>query len=148
MPKYFSKAQTVLREVWRTAYKRGKVEITLPTAAKAHKLRFDLYAAVRAEKQADSDDLELVEAATTLEIVLGESKNVLIIQKKADNAVFKAISEATGLNVDSVIDPFEAERALESLKRVGASIPTAADPDSDLPKLGEHQDNPFYGKRG
>ena len=145
MAKFYSKTQLILREVWRTAHTKGRVEIVLPSAAKAHKLRFDLYAAVREEKMNNSDDFQLTEAAATLEIVLGEDKRTLIMQKKADNEVFKAIAAATGLDVTSVVDPFAEAQANEALKRLGI-VQAEAKPD-DKPQLGEHQSTPFYPKR-
>lgn len=147
MPKFYSKAQIALREVWRTALRKGSVEITLSTSSKAHKLRFDLYAAVKEEKRGESEDLELMEAANTLEIT--KEGSTLIMRPKLSNETFQAIARATGMNLDKVVDPAEQELGERMLREIGvavegAGVPPAAAPNPETGLAVEHQENPFY----
>jgi hypothetical protein len=158
MPRFYSKDTLLIRDAWRKAFREGGLRFNFPDEAKAHRARMMFYAAVRQEKQGKGDG-ELVRAAETLEIVFGETKNVLLMRPRQDNPIFQAISEAVGLDLDHASMP-EADESLKLLEEMGVFVEGSSPPSNDNARTGagareegsdgiatEHQDNIFYGKR-
>jgi hypothetical protein len=131
-PVFRSKTQLLLRETWRRAWRAGQLEITFQTESHAHKARMDLYKAVQMEKQGRGPDTELIEASQSLEIVLGSSRNVLLMRPRGQNAIYAALQDATGLELKDMVDPELAGDAGASWEKLKPQLAT------------QHQANPFF----
>lgn len=143
-PVFRSKVQLLLRDAWRKAYRRMQegltLEIRFQTESQAHKARMDLYKAVQPEKHGKGEDLELIQAAQSIEIVLDKQhRNVLIMRDRGQSEIYGALQEALGERLQDVVDPDlmrGAEESLKELERLGVTAEPAEKP------------IPFYGKRG
>lgn len=154
-PQFRSKTQLLLRETWRRAFHRaqegGHLRIVFKAESHAHKARMDLYKAVQAEKQGKGMDLELIEASQNVEIVLAPGeRNVLIMRHRSQSDIYSALQEATGLQLETMVDPElarGAEDSLKELEKLGYSPSANVLPESELPQLSaEHKPNPFFDR--
>lgn len=162
-----SKELLLMQDVWRTAYRKGTLDLDFQTKNGAVRARLQLYNAVRKQKAGeDLEDLELVHAAEQLEIVwIGETS--IRLQKRADNDMMLGITKALGKQLEDFQDPDMLEsgkRLLEELEGMGKEqekqqaevqrpaatpLPVVAlnEPGPGPAPATEHVDNPFYGKR-
>lgn len=131
----------MLQDVWRKAWQEGELELTFRTKAGATRARLQLYNAVKSQKAGtDLEDMELVRAAEGLEIIK-TSETSLRLQRKDGNDMMQGLAAALGRTVHEYVDPAAAENAEKMLRELGMGKDSA-------PAPAEHQDNPFYGKRG
>jgi hypothetical protein len=152
MAKVYNKVQILLRETWRKAYKvsmegREGLVIQFETESQAHKARMDLYKAVKEEKAMQSEDLELQEAAQTIEIVLGENRSSLVMRSRGQNPIYAALEKAIGMSIETAVDPEmerQAEESLRSLQKSGV----IAKPEDGGGLATKHLPNPYYTRKG
>ena len=132
---YKSKDTLLMQELWRKAYREGVVEIRFPTENNAHRSRMLLYNAVKREKAGQVGEgaasLELAHAAESVEIVFGKTRNVLRLQRKSDNPIFKAMGEALGQMLDEVGDADAAESLARIVEEVN-NMPTGTRPREEV----------------
>lgn len=143
-----------LQDIWRQAFRKGDegMTITFPSRAGAVRGRMQLYNAVKQQKAGqDMNDMELVHAAEQLEIVWvgdGKESQTIRLQRRAVGDMMKGFMGAMGKGPEAYIDPDaqeSANRMLKELERLGLGAEPSAK--ASEPEPGEHQDNPFYGKR-
>lgn len=135
----------MLQDVWRKAYREPDgLALSFKTKSGATRARMQLYNAVKGQKSGKTmDDLELVHAAESLEIVW-EGETTLRIRRRDKSDMIETLSEVLGKRLEDYVDPEvekSLERSLAELERLRDGAPSADG-------VAGHQDNPFYGKRG
>jgi hypothetical protein len=137
----------MLQAVWRKAHKEGGLLLEFNTQAGAQRARMQLYNAVKLQKSGkDLEDLDLVHAAEQIEIVWAdETRTRLRMQPKDKSDMMQGLFKALGA---TSVQEFVDERALESSERMLRELEESAKAKATgAPQPGEHQDNPFFGKR-
>lgn len=151
-----SQEALMLRDVWRRAYEAADgLNIEFKSKAGATRARMQLYNVVKTVKSGkEMDDLMLYRAATELEIVWAGERTIRL-QKRSESDMMQSIAAVLGKGAAEYVDPAvaaSASKLLQDLERIGlGEHPPELTPHplrrAEDQKPGEHQDNPFYGKR-
>lgn len=116
------KRKAILQALWRKAHETGQpVVIKLKDDAEANRIRFDLYAAVKAVKANPGLDPGLHAAVTSCSITYQDSKTLQISTRNLEDALMEAAGEY-GLDVESLRKAPETNLEAEFRTREADSI--------------------------
>lgn len=116
------KRKAILQALWRKAHETGQpVVIKLKDDAEANRIRFDLYAAVKAVKANPGLDPGLHAAVTSCSITYQDSKTLQIGTRNLEDALMEAAGEY-GLDVESLRKAPETNLEAEFRTREADSI--------------------------
>ena len=125
------KVKQTYQALWKKAFRDGEVWIQLESRAKATRLRFELYNAVKEVRQGKVDNPELLAAVSACVVRVEDSGRLGILGKEREDAL-ASILEQVDLQdfIEKAVSPEEA--SLARLKALMQDIPEAP------------QVNPYY----